>query len=161
MLDPAPQWNKGITVTQRVCHPSSLPYALFFNWVFFFFFFNPTTRSSWRPPNKLKKGVFWFLIGLQKSTSQPELSSGGGSSLSSGKLSKLLVSIADVTWWTEKRIARKSSNISNENLMRVSQTYVRDNRRCQRPFLQTLPVKALKPSTAAPVRQSLNGHLNI
>lgn len=33
----------------------------------------------------------------QKSVSQPELSSGGGSSLSSGKLSKLLVSVGDET----------------------------------------------------------------
>lgn len=33
----------------------------------------------------------------QKSMSHPELSSGGGSSLSSGKLSKLLVSVGDET----------------------------------------------------------------
>lgn len=33
----------------------------------------------------------------QKSVSHPELSSGGGSSLSSGKLSKLLVSVGDET----------------------------------------------------------------
>lgn len=53
-----------------------------------------------------KQSLFWFKQrgGHQKSTSQPELSSGGGSSLSSGKLSKLLVSTGDVTWQVHELI---------------------------------------------------------
>ncbi len=35
MLDPEPQWNKGISVTQRVCHPSV---CLPFHTLYFLFF---------------------------------------------------------------------------------------------------------------------------
>lgn len=54
--------------------------------------------------------------GLQKSTSQPELSSGGGSSLSSGKLSKLLVSTADVTCWEIDSQPALQKGIRNQNV---------------------------------------------
>lgn len=140
-------------MTQRVCHPSSLLYALFSLIGFFFFsFFYPHNQVFTTASKQTEEGIcFFFILVLQKSTSQPELSSGGGSSLSSGKLSKLLVSIADVTWWMERSIV---IFIISGTLMRVRQTYIGDDGRCQRPFLQTLPVKAFKPSTGAPVTLS-------
>lgn len=140
MLDPEPQWNKGISVTQRLCHPSSVPNALvpfiFFLYLCFFkqFFFailflKRLSHGLQANKRRISFGVFLFVLfkrrglegagkgvgGLQKSTSQPELSSGGGSSLSSGKLSKLPVSTGDLTWLhgTKESLRLKSNNAAH------------------------------------------------
>lgn len=92
----------------------------------------------------------------QKSVSQPELSSGGGSSLSSGKLSKLLVSVGDDTWGRKATRIRILKSITKYNCVlhpsihhiedTAKKTYFGDNRRRESPFAQPFPVKAFKPS---------------
>lgn len=122
----------------------------------FFFFYN-TAMFPMMASKPTKKGSFWFKgerRWLQKSTSQPELSSGGGSSLSSGKLSKLLVSTADVTWRGDGGVIYREQTTSEftedketyNKIESYGATYIRNNRRCQGSLLQALPVKALKPS---------------
>ena len=64
--------------------------------------------------------------------SQPELSSGGGSSLSSGKLSKLLVSVGEVTWVTDIKetkylvVSTETPNQSINEVILKHQSYYKE-----------------------------------
>lgn len=60
MLDPAPQWYKGITVTRRFCHPTAHLYARFSLiggfFFFYFFLFNPAGQVFVTASKQTKEG---------------------------------------------------------------------------------------------------------
>lgn len=162
MLDPEPQWNKGISVTQRVCHPSI--YLLFhmLSFVFKAVFFLQHGHVLKMASKPAKEEFLLVLRGEEGFKNQrPSRScrreAGPRCPLGSCRsyLCRLLmwpgrkteesltyIWILTMRFTTKQQLERKLDGVK----LSAACTYIRDNRRRQCPLLQALPVKALKPS---------------